>query len=108
MKNIRDIRDEKNLYYIISKESSVRSEPCYEDTAVIICLYYGDSMEKYSGYIDNIPENIHVYIISSNEELYEPILEYIKKNKNRKIELIKKKNRGRDISALLVAGREVC
>lgn len=108
MKNVREIRDEKNLYYIISGESLTGSVYCYEDTAIMIYLYYEDSMEKYSGYIDNIPENIHVYIISSNEELYEPILEYIKKNKNRKIELIKKKNRGRDISALLVAGREVC
>lgn len=108
MKNIRDTRDEKNLYYILSNESLANRVPCYEDAAVIICLYYEDSMEKYSGYTDNIPENVPVYIVSSNKELYEPILEYIKKNKNRKIELIKKKNRGRDISALLVAGREVC
>lgn len=108
MKNVREIRDEKNLYYIMSEESLTGSVSCYKDTAVIICLYYEDSMEKYSGYIDNIPEDIHVYIISSNKELYEPILEYIEKNKNRKIELVKKKNRGRDISALLVAGREIC
>lgn len=107
MKNVRDIRDEKNLYYILSDESPTGSVSCYEDAAVIICLYYEDSMEKYSDYIDHIPEKIPVYIVSSNGELYEPILEYIETNKHRKIELVKKKNRGRDISALLVAGREI-
>lgn len=108
MKNIRDIRDEKNLYFIMPKNILIGEVSCYEHVAVIVFLYYEDSLEKYSCYIDNIPKKIHVYIVSGNRNLYEPIAEYIKKNRNRKIELVRKRNRGRDISALLVACRKIC
>ena len=108
MKNIRDIRDEENLYYIIPERLESGESPDYEQAAIVVCLYYEDSMDKYTIYIDHIPKAIHVYIVSSNEKLYEPITAYIKRNKTRKIELVKKENRGRDISALLVACREIC
>lgn len=108
MKNIRDIRHDKNLYFILPEDVEISRISCYEDVAVIVYLYYEDSLEKYLPYVDKIPEKISIYIVSSNEELCQPTLEYIHLNKNKKIKLIRKKNRGRDISALLVACREIC
>lgn len=110
MKNIRDIREEKNLYFLLPEDALIGEFlSCKnENVAVVICLYYEESICQYLAYIDNIPLDFHIYIVSSNEGLYEIVRTYILKKQNRKIELIKSQNRGRDISALLVACKEIC
>lgn len=109
MKNIRDIREEKNLYFLLPEDVLVGGFLVCENVnaAVIVCLYYEESVYQYLSYVDNIPFSFHIYIVSSNKNLYEIIRTYICQNRNRKITLIKSKNRGRDISALLVASREI-
>lgn len=77
---------------------------CYtynpEDVAIVINLYYLEMIEFYAEYLNAIPEKIVVFIFSSNRQL----LEEAKKIVIRKHVLFKlKENRGRDISALLVA-----
>lgn len=108
MKNIRNIREEKKLYFILPEKVAISETSGYEKVAIIVYLYYPDSLEKYLLYIDRIPEEIKVYIVSSNRKLFDPIMQYIQENKNRRIEFIKKINRGRDVSALLVACRKIC
>ena len=69
MKNVYDIRYEKNLTYIIAEneDSSTQqlSSEVYLNSAIIIYLYYIDEISKYCQYIDNIPTGIDIFIISS-------------------------------------------
>lgn len=69
--------------------------------AIVINLYYVETLNYYVEYIKNIPEGIHIYLISSSEE----ILEYLegKFHHRRDTHYLLKNNRGRDISALLVS-----
>lgn len=103
MKNIYDDRKERGLYAILSDEILV--DRCVEQssTAIFAYFYYDDSVERYGRYIESIPEDIVVYIISPKAE----ILSAARHTYNRKkIFFVEKENRGRDVSALCVACRE--
>lgn len=108
MKNIRDIREDKKLYFLLPEDIMIGKFICHENVAVIIYLFYEEYLYKYLSYIDKIPQDFNIYIVSSNNKLYEMINWYRLQNQNKRIELVKKENRGRDISALLVACREIC
>lgn len=108
MKNVRDIREDKNLFFLIPEDIVIGKFTCNENVAVIIYLYYEEYLCKYISYIDKIPPNFAIYIVTSNDNLYELINQYRLQNENKNILLIKKENRGRDISALLVACRDIC
>lgn len=107
LKNIYDIRRDERLMYILPTDSILNNEfiAVSEKIAIAINLYYEDTVDFYLDYIDNVPEAIHVYVISSVPEIWDKI-EVYKENRNN-IFLFKKENRGRDISALLVAFREI-
>lgn len=75
--------------------------------AIFIHLHYLDTLEKYFKYMDIIPNNIPIYVSISNPKVENKIREYIFTKKEKKIEVIRKGNRGRDITALLVAFREI-
>lgn len=107
LENIYDIRKNERLVYILPTDSILNAEQkqISEKIAIAINLYYVDTVDFYLGYIDNIPEKIYVYVISSVPEIWDKIEEY--KISRNNIFLLKKENRGRDISALLVAFREI-
>ena len=75
--------------------------------AVFIHLHYLETLEKYFKYMDIIPNTIPIYVSTSNQKVENKIREYIFTKKEKNLEVIAKKNRGRDISALLVAFREI-
>lgn len=106
MKNVYDILKDDKLIYILP--SGYLKKDTYSDcsaVAVIVNLYYVDSLEIYLGYIDRIPEEIDVYIISSNPLAEEKIKAYISGKDH--IRYLGKENRGRDVSALLVTSRNL-
>lgn len=100
MKNLYDIRNEKELLYILPNNcnKACKLEILNHEIAIAINLYYEDSIQIYMNYINNIPEKIDVYVISSKEI----VLNEADNKKKRSIFLIKKENRGRDVSAFLV------
>ncbi len=49
--------------YVLQQQNS---DEILADTAIIIYLYYEDTLDMYLDYIDNIPEKIKVIIITSN------------------------------------------
>ena len=70
--------------------------------AAIIHVYFEDLLEETSTYIDNIPKEVDIYITTSKPE----IKEYFEKRKNAPtVHMIQ--NRGRDVSAILVAMKDV-
>ncbi len=107
MENIRDIRDRKELYYVLDEQVSSyhMSLEEKENTAIVTYMYYPENAENYYQYLKEIPDGISVYIISSNPEIYTMYEAYV--NKRAHTYFVKKENRGRDVSALLVAGREI-
>ncbi len=108
MDNVREIRRKKELYFILPEDctDNIASEILHS-TVIIAYLYYTDTLEKYLSYLDNIPIEIPIYIISSNSETSDKILLYIKSKTKNKPRFIKKENRGRDISTLLVTCKEI-
>lgn len=105
MENVYDIRYKKSLSYIIStdEKSEIELDKLYEKTAVVLYLYYEDTVHLYFKYIDSISKNIHLYIISSVESVLDKCREYIREKKRDNTFFILKENRGRDITALLIS-----
>lgn len=75
---------------------------CKKRLAVVINLYYVELMQDYYLYINQIPENIDVYIISSDKI----VLEKAQTELGRNIVALSKNNRGRDLSAFLVTFKD--
>ncbi len=104
MENIYDIRKQKRLQFALSAEHSsyVLNEEQMQSTAVVANLYYTEKAEYYSQYLNGLPKNIVLYIFSSKEDTLEEVKKYVS---HEKTVYLKKENRGRDLSALLVAFR---
>lgn len=96
-------------YNIISTkdENETFRQDIYEHTAIIVNLYYVETLETYWEYLVNIPEEIKIFIISSNEQLLSKLTKLIDKHKCDNFTVLSKQNRGRDISALLVIGKKI-
>ena len=97
MENILNLRKQKHLFYVISSDCQQKTY-ANKKIAVFINLYYEESAFYYDKYLSHLPKDIDVYIISS-KYFFE---DYAKK---RNFIFLKKENRGRDVSALLVASR---
>lgn len=98
MRNIYDIRKEKNYIYIFSDEPKGVADIANEKIAVVINLYYEDTLELFAKYINCIPKIIDVFVFSSNKN----VRDTIKKMLKREAVVLHKNNQGRDVSALLI------
>lgn len=111
MKNVYDIRYEKNLIYVRSSEQDILlpdiPDEVYQDTVIMIYLYYEDTLSVYWPYIDGIPEEIDVCLISSREEVLEEARKHLEAAGRGEVRYILKENQGRDVSALLVTGADI-
>lgn len=92
---------------IILPEQEYAEIPFTKKIGVFIHLYYEDSVGYYANCIKNIPAGIDLYISYSNEQIKEYIQSELKKRGIEDCQFISKENRGRDVSALLVAFREI-
>lgn len=104
MDNIYDIRRDKQLQFILSTEYThfFPKKEVMQSCAVVVNLYYEDKVEFYFSYLNHVPKEITLYIFSSKET----VLQKAEKYSNHENTLfIKKENRGRDLSAFLVAFR---
>lgn len=81
------------------------SEDMYRDTAIAVNLFYEDTLQQYFTYLENVPSDIEIYIYSSNAKAWEMIRHYVADREN--MFFSEKENRGRDISAFLVAFKQV-
>ena len=91
----------EELYAIVPDDKETVTERNIESVkaAVLVHLYYEEQVDFYYSYLEKIPCFVDVVIISSKES----ILEYFVSDRFLKV---KKENRGRDISALLVAAKD--
>lgn len=105
MENVWNIRDKKGLFYLLPEEMPAAGNVDCTDAAVIACIYYEDTVQRYLDYIKAVPAQMAVYLISSNENTLKELRKFSLDRK--KTYVIEKKNRGRDISALVISGREI-
>lgn len=101
IKNMKKSIIDAPLYCFI--DGGKENEPVVEklSAAVFLFLFYEDSLKKYSSFINAIPRNVKVYIISTQFDMKKLATNYL----HRDCSYIFKENRGRDVSALLVAAR---
>lgn len=107
MQNVYDIKRKENLNYILPLRSVLpfADKSVCGQAVIVIHLFYEDSLDYYLRYVDSIPEEIHILFTSSNTVVLERLEEHMESTA-KTYRFIKKKNRGRDVSGLLVACRE--
>ncbi len=72
-----------------------------EKAAIVMALYYEDDLKRYFYIFISFPNHSSIFIISSNQLI---LIEAAKlKTKYKNLNVLEKDNRGRDLSALLVA-----
>lgn len=106
LENVYDILHKKNLMFLLPSDVKTCDVPedAFASSAVAVNLYYEDTLDRYFSYLENIPESVDVYIFSSNPKAFRKIQDFVSVRSN--MRLLPKENRGRDVSALLVAFRE--
>ena len=107
MENVYDIREKKKHLYILPEKYSLvlPENEILTSVAVAVNLYYEDTVERYFSYLDNMPCQISIYIISSKQIILKNARNHFKDRVN--VFYLQKDNRGRDISALLVVFHEM-
>lgn len=100
------VKDALHLNYILpslmAKEQN--SEP---DTALLCFAYYPDLCSTMCRYIAAMPEHSHICIISSREDTLDSYRKAMQSLPFKHVEYRLKPNRGRDVSAYLVTGRDI-
>ncbi|MEG0189631.1 MAG: rhamnan synthesis F family protein [Lachnospiraceae bacterium] len=107
--NVLDIKEALHLEYIFPWKIEKTKEQSYNQikAAVIVHLYYMEMLEDCFSYIGQIPKEIDIYITTSSEALKARIENLIRKNNMQQCHVLLKENRGRDVSALLVACKDI-
>lgn len=90
-----------NNVHILNTDEREAKE--FFQAAIVINLYYEEKLDEYLHYIRQIADQVDIFIFSSNEIVLKRLSDEYANNRN--IYIKKKLNRGRDISALLVAFR---
>lgn len=111
MKNVYDIRYEKNLIYVLPSEPDILQpavpDEMYAGTVVLLYLYYLDTLSFYWSYLYRIPDGVDVCLISSRAEILEETKKHLEASGRKNVRYILKENRGRDVSGLLVTGADI-
>lgn len=104
LENQADIKRNMQLNYILSTTNSKINKEALSNKkiALIIHCYFEDLLSYCVDYISNIPENADVYVTVPSEKM-KTLAEQEFSRLNNQVEIIQIQNRGRDVSALLVA-----
>ena len=111
MENVFDIKYKQQLEYIlpdtVASDMDLQNMAFRNDTVVIIYFYYIDTLADYWKYIDNIQKFVKVFAITPLEEIEKKISDKATTRRWVNVEIIRKPNRGRDITGLLIAAKPV-
>ena len=94
----------KNQNYSVLSDSISPSVKC-QSMAVFIHLYYGETLKNIYRYLNIIPDEVDIFVITPVDEIIDEIQKLY--GVNGRITLIKKRNRGRDVAALLISCRDI-
>lgn len=90
------------LYCIVADNKKIETAINIKSlkAAIFVNLFYEEQVRFYQSYLDEMPAYIDIFIISSKDIILNEFSE-------KRYQRIKKENRGRDISALLVAAKDI-
>lgn len=104
--DISDLYAGLHLDYVVENDSKGVDTFCGK-IAVIIHVYYEDLFGEIIDYIENIPDNIDVYITTSEKRNMEKLRRLLEERSFCRVQMILVPNRGRDCSALFIGCREL-
>ena len=112
--NMADIKDRMQLNYVLPQRgilplqfSETPVEKPLGRIALLLHIYYEDQIEWCYRYAANMPAEADVYVTTDSEAKREQIQARFAGLACGKLEVRCVENRGRDVSALLIGGREV-
>ncbi|WP_200931610.1 rhamnan synthesis F family protein [Paenibacillus sp. Leaf72] len=106
--NQADIKKNMQLNYILpTKYSEKRTTQGNANVALIMHLYFEDLIQNCFEYAKAMPKEADVYITTNTEEKKKAILQVFDKLECNKLEVWVIANRGRDVSSLLVASKDI-
>lgn len=101
------LRTNLHLNYVVPEEK-MSVTPQHSRTALILFVYYEELVDYCMHYAQNMPEGSRIFIISAKESLLEAYREAWSKTVGKhQVEFRRMENRGRDVSAYLVAAADV-
>ncbi|MCP1137543.1 rhamnan synthesis F family protein [Paenibacillus polysaccharolyticus] len=103
--NQADIKNSMNHNFILSSKSS-NGNSHTSKVALVLHIYFEDKISYCLNYAKSMPPETDVYVTTGSEANKKLILEEFKTLKCSKLEVIVIKNRGRDVSSLLVGVRQ--
>lgn len=107
LENQADIKRNMQLNYILptNEAADLSEEQKNKKVALVLHSYFEDLIDYCVYYAKSMPDNADIYVTVGDEKKIELIKEKFSVLPN-KVEVIKIQNRGRDVSALLVATKE--
>ncbi|WP_018212325.1 rhamnan synthesis F family protein [Desulfitobacterium hafniense] len=106
--NQYDLKNRLHLNYILSKNRADEIEISNMRVAVIFHAYYTELYEKYLPNLRAFPEQTHIFIMTDSEEKRKKLVELSTQLAEvRCVEFILVQNQGRDVSSLLIGGKEI-
>jgi len=104
LNDVNALQSSLHLNYVLPVDGCMASvEVPTKNIAVFAHLYYPDLIEHCFEYINGIPDYIDIIITTSNQQCTAIINECIEKSGRDNYQIIETENRGREISALLIA-----
>ena len=105
--NISDIARAMHLNYVLPKHALNARTGKELSAAFIFHIYFLDMLSETTRFIKSLPESVDLYVTCAEEKI-EPIRDaFTTFAIDRPVTFIPVKNRGRDVSALLVGARDV-
>lgn len=107
--NILDLKRALHLEYVLPKECRISdANPLTnKKAAVIVHVYYRELIDECFEFIQEIPNEMDVFIFSANEKTRNALKCEIVERKLKNCKVIAKPNRGRDFSAFLIAAKDI-
>lgn len=106
VENMADIKKRMHLNYVFPRDVIMYPEVApYKKIALIMHIYFADQIDYCLHYAKSMPKNSDIYITACSDDNIIEIKNKFSALPN-KLKVIKVENRGRDVSALLVAGAE--
>lgn len=102
--NMADLVENLNLNYVLPAQAVIKP-PAPQKIALIVHVYYLDLLEETLDCVKLMPADADVYVTTSSKEVAEAA-ENLLKNYPQRSRVMQIPNRGRDVSALLVASRD--
>lgn len=105
--NVADLRKAMHLDYVLPSQTLNPSNVPRPKSAFIFHVYFMDMLNDTCQYLANVPEETDLYITTTEDKIPQIATGIKNFGIRKKPTFIPVKNRGRDVSALLVAARDV-